>query len=292
VLIVHGIGQERAGYAAPLVAGVERTMRIALERLRAAPASGQPLLRHEEALWDRYMERPQHALEQALRTNIPPVVFSGPVGAILQAVVGSWLLRLRARLVPFVGDVIAYQRPDAQRMIRGELEAALQRLAQQSTAAETPRPLTVIAHSLGTVIASDFLWDTRQHPEPFRLSNFFTMGSPMALYALKYGSGHVEEFDQPIRIEPPGCWVNLYHPSDPVATPLRRLNRGYAAAVLQDADIRNRSTFAAHTSYWQDARVHEIIGHKLALDWLEEAGTPPDRVEALRARYAHRLSIV
>lgn len=70
VLVVHGIGQERPGYAAHLIAGVER----------------------------------------ALRAQIPPLILSGPVGQLLHLAVSQVVLRLRACIVPFVGDILAYQR--------------------------------------------------------------------------------------------------------------------------------------------------------------------------------------
>lgn len=288
VLIVHGIGQERSGYAQALIAGCARAMRKALAR-HGAPAAQAELVA-EEALWDRYVHDQQAGLQQALRAQIPPLILAGPVSQLVHALASHWILRARARVVPFVGDILAYQRPDAKRLIAEELDAALGRLAARAPGELSA--LTVIGHSLGTVIASDFLWDRAQRPGPFVLRNFFTLGSPMAFYALRYGSGRVEEFDKPLTIAPPGCWVNCYHPTDPVATPLRRLNPAYRAAVLQDAEIRNPSLLSAHTSYWRDARVHEVIGEKLAWDWARQHGlwTAAERESRLK-RYAERLTL-
>ncbi len=290
VLIVHGIGHEGPGFAQHLTAGITRAMQAALSRL-GAPGDAAELLA-EEALWDRYVADQQARLQRALRAQIPPLVLSGALAQVLHLVASHVILRLRARVVPFVGDILAYQRPDAKQLIGQELDTALTRLRAAAPATDATIPLTVIGHSLGTVIASDYLWDRGQRPDGFTLRNFFTLGSPMAFYALRYGSGRVEEFDKPLAIAPPGCWVNCYHPADPVATPLRRLNPAYQAAVLHDAEIRNASLITAHTSYWKDAKVHEVIGEKLALDWAEANGVWTPEVAAARWRqYAERLRL-
>lgn len=301
VLIVHGIGHEGPGFAQDLTAGATRAMQAALSRL-GAPGDAAELLA-EEALWDRYVADQQARLQHALRAQIPPLVLSGALAQVWHLVASHAILRVRARVVPFVGDILAYQRPDAKRLIAEELDAALARLAARApVAAGRPPtepgalahawPLTIIGHSLGTVIASDYLWDRGQRPGGFALRNFFTLGSPMAFYALRYGSGRVEEFDKPLAIPPPGCWVNCYHPADPVATPLRRLNPAYQAAVLHDAEIRNASLITAHTSYWKDAKVHEVIGEKLALDWAEANSVwTPEVAAACWRQYAERLRL-
>ena len=289
-------------------------MRAALRRvLPTSTAPPEARVVAEEAQWDRYVHDQQARLQTALRAHIPPLILSGPMAHVLHLAVLALVLRLRARMVPFVGDILAYQRPDAKQLITEELQAALMRLAARLPRDEPDarggdgnapgrlpagrqggRPgLTVIGHSLGTVIASDFLWDARQQPGAFQLLNFFTLGSPMAFYALRYGSGRIEEFDKPLAIAAPGCWVNCYHPADPVATPLRRLNPAYQRAVLHDAEIRNAALFTAHTSYWKDSKVHEVIGEKLALDWLERrSALPPERLAALRRHYEDHLSLI
>ena len=297
VLVIHGIGEAREGYADRLVQGVEATLGSALRSVLPAeefpPMSG--LLTWAPARWDQHVTVQQDALRRALERDIPAVRFRGSWWRWWEPLLRRTLFGLRARVVPFVSDLLAYQRADAKELIYRELDAAVSRLASRT--APTPTPLSVIAHSLGTVIASDYLWD-RTHPNsPQRLSglqlaNFFTLGSPMAFYALRYAGG-VEAFDQPITMAwPGGCWVNCYHPDDPLATPLRRLNAAYEQAVLQDAEVRSGTLLKAHTSYWSDPAVHRIISHKLALDWLSQAHRlDADRLARLREAYTRRLSI-
>jgi len=71
--------------------------------------------------------------------------------------------------------------------------------------------LTVIAHSLGSVITSDGLYDLTKNnalPPNLTLDRFFTMGSPIALYGLRYG---LANFVRPIR---PKLWINFFYPQD------------------------------------------------------------------------------
>jgi pimeloyl-ACP methyl ester carboxylesterase len=247
-----------------------------------------------EAHWDRHVSGPQRALREFLASTVATDVFHHPFKTLF----GRLLLLARARVVPFAEDILAYQRRDAREKIHGELEDALARLTRTLPSTETLSALTVVGHSLGTVIASDFLWDRREERGGaivgyrlgrFRLANFYTLGSPMAFYALRYGVETIA-FDKPIRVPQPGCWVNIYHLVDPVATPLRPLNPAFREAVLQDAEIRNAS-LSAHTSYWNDRTVHQIIGLKLALDWLRRQPPSALDVEALQRRYETTLRI-
>ncbi len=267
-------------------------MRTALARVLGRPPDST-LLVSEEALWDRHVCEPQQALQAFLRSRAA----AGPVPWLVRVTFSALLRRLRGRVAPYLQDILAYQRADARALIHGELDAVLRRL-QGAPATPGSVPLTIIAHSLGTVIASDFLWDRRVEQEgrcagyrlgPFALANVFTLGSPMAFYALKYGVG-LERFDRPLRVPTPGCWMNFVHPLDPVATPLRPLNPAYRAAVSRDISVFNRHVLAAHLSYWKDRRVQRTIGERLALDWLRDAGHP--RLEDLQTRYDRMLRIV
>ena len=97
------------------------------------------------------------------------------------------------------------------------------------------------------------------------MSNFFTMGSPLALFALRYGA---ELFNKPINVDGAGRWVNILDKDDPIAYPLRELNEEYKAVVLADLEVNVGLWGIAHVQYWKNQSVHRIIAAKLALDWL------------------------
>ncbi len=132
----------------------------------------------------------------------------------------------------------------------------------------------MIAHSLGTVISSDFVYDqlkgTGVLHQRFLFSNFFTLGSPIALFALQYG---IELFKSPIRLEcKDGKWINIFDLDDPVAYPLKNLNQAYDAAVNVDYEVNTGGFGISHTRYFQNQIVQELIAQKLAQDWLQING--------------------
>jgi hypothetical protein len=103
------------------------------------------------------------------------------------------------------------------------------------------------------------------------------MGSPIALYGLRYG---LANFVKPIR---PELWVNFFYPQDLIAFPLKSLNAAYASAVSEDvhlspgggsnilSDMARRLMavlplvgIASHSWYFSDRRVIKKIAGVLA----------------------------
>ena len=163
-------------------------------------------------------------------------------------------------------DVIAYLNPDVKARIHDRIKEDLKRLEVRAGQG----PVTIISHSLGTVIASDFVYDRQKHQDVqgFQLANFFTMGSPIALFALRYGGPEV--FDDPIHMDiPDGEWINILDADDPIAYPLKSLNAVYDQAVSADQEVNTGLFGLSHTRYWKTLAVHQIIAKKLAKDWIK-----------------------
>jgi hypothetical protein len=142
----------------------------------------------------------------------------------------------------------------------------------------------VIAHSLGTVIASDHFWDLQRqrHPEgattPLErgetLAYLYTLGCPIALWTLRY-----DDFGQPIAFPAPTLsqfhpglhteWVNFYDRDDLVAYPLKGLSKEYEATVTEDRAVNVGPlpislTPVSHVCYWNDSSVMRPIAKTLA----------------------------
>ena len=258
LLVVHGIGAQRRDGADAFV------RRVAAALARRAPGVA---LASAVAWWAPLTQR----LEDAL-------VRRGPRG-------GRWLRRL---VVGYGGDLVAYQAPPrvwnvpgwtyaaVHRRISARLQDVLRAVTGHSgRAPTTPVPLVVVAHSLGSVIFTDFVYDLETGVTPprgldahYRLSlqALFTLGSPLALYGLRYP---LRGLDRPIRLAPGGTWINAFYRADVVGQPLRGESAAYAAAVTEDWLLAPRLwpwywTPLAHLAYWNDRRVIERVAAQLA----------------------------
>ena len=203
---------------------------------------------------------------------------------------------LRRFLVDFAADAIAYQPTPTDRWIYdGIHEKFAEILNGLATEAGQKAPLCVIAHSLGSVIASNYFYDL-QHPERSliarnvkkRIGNtplergktfalFYTLGSPIAMWSLRYPN-----FGVPIEVPSPGLskhypdlageWVNYYDEDDVIAYPLKTLNEAYRKAIKADREINAGGLLSSwnpvsHLGYWTDNDVTQPIARELARTW-------------------------
>lgn len=264
VLLVHGIGdhpKEFAGeFERQLRADIQKHLGLLARRykLSAPPRDALNLI---PGRWAPVTEGIQKEVEQ--RIYHAPVDF------------------LRWFGMRFMGDVVAYQ----GRAVYEEIHRALAANLLDQVQPESGH-LTIIAHSLGAVVASDFVYDhTERIGKTFAdrfgvmFSNFFTLGSPLVLYAMQSShdgafdaSGVLDRFDRPVRVESEdGVWLNLFAEPDIIGYPIRSINRFYSEAVTADVpvdvgDFWRRRSPLSHGRYWTDPQVNHIIAHKLAID--------------------------
>jgi hypothetical protein len=278
VAFIHGIGRTEPGYSA--------SMQRALARQVESSAGGDPAPRlvFEEVNWSAGLQNREDRLYERLDR-------AGPL---------RWG-KLRHFMVDFAADAIAYQPAPTDRSaydaVHLEMASALARLAERAG----PRaPLCIVAHSLGTVIASNYVYDlakrrgsflaphvrARIGPTPLEraetLALLYTMGSPIALWSLRY-----PRFGQPIHFPPkrlahhhPGLeprWVNVYDPDDVIGYPLRELNAAYRHSVTEDRPCGVGSLLAgwtplSHVGYWDNARLARDIAADLRLAWQQATG--------------------
>jgi hypothetical protein len=142
---------------------------------------------------------------------------------------------MRRFAIGSIGDVIAYTKlsyPDNKyEVIQKRFKDTLAKLGQRAFEnGDTEASLTVIAHSLGTVISSDGIYDmcNSKSLPGITVDRFISMGSPIALYGLRYG---LDKFMKPIR---PKMWINFWYSQDLIAFPLKSLNEAYSEAVTED----------------------------------------------------------
>ena len=294
VVFVHGIGDECKGFNR----GLLRRSEDAFTKTVVGLISERPLrdsITFREALWSDITQQDQNELWDRLF----PTMKGKSAGWIeILAKPTNWVARLkywsalRRLVVNYQGDLIAYfESPEAHKYsyIHDRVWSVICDIARDAesrgAAAGNKASLTIAAHSLGAVIASDLIYDMHNNkngkswPQPIQLANLITFGSPLALYNLRYGFGPTA-FRAPVRIQHPyGCWINLYDPQDVIGYPLKPLNPAYDQAVFADKEINVgqwwrfwswalRISPFSHLLYWKDRRVSRMIGRKAALDWL------------------------
>ncbi len=280
IAFIHGIGRTEPGYSAAMQRALARRFAERAGREASNPASK---LVFEEVNWSAALQRAEGRLWRRL----------APAGPMRYT-------RLRHFMVDFAADAIAYQPVPSDRStydaIHHQVARSLARLAERAG----PRaPLCLITHSLGTVIASNYIYDLMKRHNSFMcttvraaingtalergetLALLYTMGSPIALWSLRY-----PKFGDPIRFphgllahHHPGLearWINFYDPDDVIGYALRPLNAGYRAAVTEDRPIRVGSLLTgwnplSHLGYWKDGKVADAIAEGLAAIWRQSS---------------------
>ena len=311
VLFVHGVEVSDEKYARTAVdlltgAFARRAGVSGDEALVVSSAHWVPVLQdREQQLGDRlagnnvkwffdWLDRTGSAVTTGSAGALVRLLMSGLVRVLPGAGDFHWPT-LRWLAVQYIGDAIAYQPHNKQ--IYGDVHAELARsLRELAEKAGPDAPLCVIAHSLGSVVVSNYFYDVQAPslyptaPElPTRvravmgstplergetLAFLYTLGSPLALYMLGLT---VDEMDRPVVVPHPkikvsmrghGGWTNFYSADDVIAAPLARLSAAYAGAV-RDERVRVGPfpfglTPLAHPWYWNDRRVMGRIAHALA----------------------------
>lgn len=267
VVIIHGMGNHPATFADELIAEITRWCSpVTGTDVVIRPIHWTPVLQAEERL---LLER---AVEGG-RLRFP--------GA-------------RRFMVDFIADAIAYQVTPHDRTIYDAIHAVFAKTLRQ-LAAELGGdvPLCIIAHSLGSIIASNYIYDlqhthliseqVRAQMESTPLERgetvtlLYTMGSPIALWGVRY-----VDFGTPITFPPPALlahypgipyeWVNFYDPDDVIGYPLKVLNEGYNQMVTEDQPVNIGSLIEqwnplSHLGYWEDKDVIRPIANQLIALW-------------------------
>ncbi|MCM3719348.1 chemotaxis protein [Fictibacillus phosphorivorans] len=203
--------------------------------------------------------------------------------------------KLRHFVIHFFGDAIAYQpSPHHNPNYLKVHEVYAKGLQKLSEKAGKDAPLFVIAHSLGTVITSNYFYDLQYIPDRISenvkesmsdtpleqgetLTGFYSLGSPLALWSLRYA-----DFDVPIHVPSPklkqyypsltGEWINIYDKDDVFGYPLKPLNTAYDQAVVSDIEMNSGNLISSwsplsHMHYFTTTEVINTLGDDLADVW-------------------------
>jgi hypothetical protein len=278
VAIIHGIGRSNPHFADEMMAGLTEKFSHDIDGYVQNP---EQELVFETAFWDPVIKNEEEKLWQRVHKG----------GALdFEA--------LRRFIIDFAGAAIAYQpTPRDKRIydcIHHVVSVAIKKLSQS---AGHQAPLCVIANSIGTIIAHNYITDLQAYPwkklllraislgaqaTPIEkgdtLAHFYTLGSPLALWSLQYA-----DFGTPIAVPSAnlkkyyhaieGEWVNYYNDDDVIAYPLKTINDAFNAAVKEDrvvqvGNILTNWNPVSHLGYWSNKTIIESIASSLAQTWL------------------------
>jgi hypothetical protein len=259
VAILHGIGSQDAGFAAPFVQLVKSE--LAKHEVPESAFEFQPV--H----WAQVLSP---AEERLLRTVAE--------GGIL-----DWT-PLRMFVVETLADAVAYRRAyprewDAYHQIHWEVFSALAELRHRMP--HENAPLVAVGHSLGSVILSDHIWDEQKGRgfgrDPFTrcetLAGIITFGSNIPLFTLALPEVRCITFPPPAatlpaEVKAAARWCNYYDRDDVLGYPLRTLSDSYRDTVAEDVELSAGGIFTSwnplsHNGYWTEKRFVESVARQL-----------------------------
>ena len=281
VIVIHGIGNLRAAsatYSQPLQ-----------ERIRKYFGSADPdAIAFHEVNWsdiggaeEMDLINNKHVLPDA---SLPGAGSLWPPNHAIGEVLDSFTNiseQARRYLLLSVGDALIYLTKPGGEQIRQRLIDKVIAVREQLIRERPGRQqyVSIVAHSLGSVVAYDVcaLFGTRYRDavKGLGLSNFFTMGSPLALFTLmQYGGAAPHYADRGVFLDRPdgsGRWINFYDQQDPIAFPLRDVYPPLIGVPGRDYVIRDRrvqtGTFHAHVNYFTNDVVAREIAYCLRVDY-------------------------
>lgn len=259
VLTVHGMGDQKPDYAKPMIK--ELHDRIFGESISIEDSG----IAWEAGHWADAIQPAQNQLWEDLSDN-PKMSYT----------------KLRQFVISYLGDAIAYQRVGSSNSARMDyyekfhqsINGSLKNLRQQL--GDDDKPLIVIAHSLGSVIMSNYIWDVQKEDKedvkgtPFEcmetLAGLITFGSTIPLFALAYNQRQNIQFP-PENIEnyfPDASsngvkqvikWINFFDADDVLGYPIQPLGVGYEMVDDREVNVGGLFTFwnpFSHADYWTD----------------------------------------
>jgi hypothetical protein len=191
-----------------------------------------------------------------------------------------------------LGDPIGYLgvagKASSYILIHEEVRSSLANLELQIDDDSLGKPVVVLAHSMGSAIISNYIWD-QNHPDPNdgykvygqtpfekldSLVVFVSYGSTIPLFTLDIGELmpiEVTANSLPLRIREKVAWLNFFGRADVLAYPMSGIwtNRTQGAAVTDIPvvlskwyDVRSWGPFGHQHIYYESSRIvqKEVCG--------------------------------
>lgn len=279
VAVVHGIGKTKSDFANKMMAELKKRF---FAEVNKKASIGKTELVIKPVYWSPILQKSQDELWNRIYKNSK-----------------LRYKNMRQFMVNFAADAIAYQPTPQDRHLYDAIHQKMAEILSALAKEAGPKaPLCIVAHSLGSIISSNYLYDlqtsNRKKILPEKISKkigktplekgdtltlFYTLGSPIALWSLRYPN-----FGIPINVPSPllkkhypklkGEWINFYDKDDIIAYPLKNINEKYTKAVTADKSVNIGSFISSwnpmcHVNYWTDNDITKPIAKSLARLWIE-----------------------
>lgn len=252
LIFIHGVAQQTTGYSQALF---DRILDTARQRLRAEghldadiTAMLDSAVSHE-VIWANFTTDLTNRYLQLAYPATP--LFWG---------------KLTRPIDPLMIQIMEYIKDKGDKgtgveNILAGVNSEIQRIFSFTDIGADPAPhegrhAIIIAHSLGSVIAFDYVMGFRKShalPHTIAVPSFITLGSPIPLFTTAMGHPDSDAV-LPANV---GRWVNIRSPRDGIARPMPPFFRNIP---IEEHLVRTKFTpIAAHIAYWHDTTTAQII---------------------------------
>ena len=247
ILVIHGMGSQEENFADEIIDELN-------DRVDDRGKDSN-LIAWESVFWANILEprQNQYWLDSKNSNNLDAV-------------------RLRKFMITAFGDASAYQKVDSPHNTTYEAIHAIIRTRIKSLyeigLGARPKPLIILAHSLGGHIMSNYIWDAHRAADmtisPFermyKVSGIVTFGCNIPFFTFAYDNVVPIRFPHPTLpdyLKVKARWLNFFDPDDVLGYPLKSINAAYANVVDEDNAINVGGIFTSwnplsHGKYWTD----------------------------------------
>ena len=258
VLIIHGMGSQQPDFADGMIDKLKEKLGDKADSVCFQPVFWAPVLSgREQKVWN----------DLSAECDLDWV-------KLRKFVLNALGDAAAYRFVPGVSNSTYYQIHD---VIHKELTSLQAKLGGDN------KPLVVCAHSLGSFIVSDYIWDRQHGKDADRygqtaftriesLAGLITFGSNIPLFVLDCDPVECITFPPatlPDELKPKARWLNFFDSNDVLGWPLKELSSSYRNMVTEDREISVGGVLTSwnplsHNEYWTDGDfigpVAEVIG--------------------------------
>jgi hypothetical protein len=212
VFIIHGMGDHEASFAEGLIRRVRQRLGAAAADVVFEACHWAPILQAQQDLtWQRMLRSGRMDLKGLRR----------------------WVMSALGDPATYLSGFFRAGQP-AYRDVHECIRSTLARISD-ALGGRNDAPLVVLAHSLGSVIASNYIWDEQQGTSPIgrtpfermeTLTGFMTYGSNIPLFVPPGRPAVCIRFPAPSLPAPlaaVAAWENLYDPDDVLGYPLSEI---------------------------------------------------------------------